>query len=82
MPFSQIFYFIFVGGAKMKLCTKFEGSGFIGLWDIVEGMPNFVGVTWPKPRPLSGIGYYILVARDKAKMYTKFEDIRLSSKGL
>ena len=33
-----MFYFIFVGGAKMKLCTKFEVYGFIGFGDRVEGM--------------------------------------------
>ena len=57
----------------MKLCTIFEVSSFVGFGDIIEGMPNILGVTCPKPRPLSETGYQILVARDQAKMFTKFE---------
>jgi len=71
---SEILYYILVGRAKMKLWTNLELSGFIGFWDIVEGMPKIPGVTWPGPRPLSEILYHCLVIRDKTKMYTKFED--------
>jgi len=57
----------------MKLCTKFVVSGFIGIWDIVEGMPNFLGVTWPKQRPLSEMLYIRLMGRAKLKLCTNLE---------
>jgi len=57
----------------MKLCTKFEASSFTGFWDIVEGMPNFLGVTWPKQRPLSEILYIRLVGQAKLKLCTNLE---------
>jgi len=63
-----------VGRAKMKPCTNLELSSFTGFGDILEDMPKILGVTLPRPRPLTEIMYYILVARDKLKMYTKFED--------
>ena len=58
----------------MKLCsTKFEVSSFISFRDIVEGMPNILGVTWPRPRSLSQILYLIFVGGAKMKLDTKFE---------
>jgi len=57
----------------MKLCTKFEVSGFIGFCDIVEGMRNFVGVTRPRSRPFSEILYFRLVGWAKLKLCTNLE---------
>ena len=61
------------GRAKWKLCFKFEVSSFSGFGDMVEGMPNFLGVTWPRPRPLSEISYFHLLAEAKGKLCTEFE---------
>jgi len=57
----------------MKLCTKFEVSSFICFRDIVEGMPNFLGVIRPRPRPLSEILSLGPVERAKMKLCTNLE---------
>jgi len=57
----------------MKLCTKFEVPSFIGFQDIVECMPNILGVTRTWPRPLSEIVYYKRVERAKQKLCTNLE---------
>jgi len=36
-------------------------------------MPDFLGVTWPRPRPLSEILSFRLVGRAKMKMCTNLE---------
>ena len=36
-------------------------------------MPNFLGITCPRPRPLSEILYFILVGRAKLKLCTNLE---------
>ena len=43
-PLSEILYFLLMGRAMTKLLTKFEVSSFTGFGDILEGMPNFLGV--------------------------------------
>ena len=57
----------------MKLRANLELSGFTDFGDILEGMPKILGVTSPRPRPLSEIFYFILVGRAKLKLLTKFE---------
>jgi len=57
----------------MKLCTKFEVSIFICFRDIVEGMPNFLWVTWPRPRPRSEILSFRLVGRVTMKLCSNLE---------
>jgi len=39
----------------MYLCAKFQVSSFTGFGDMFEGVPNFIRVMWPKPRPFSEI---------------------------
>jgi len=39
----------------MKQCTKYEISSYTDYGDIVEGRPNFLGVTWLGSWPLSEI---------------------------
>ena len=53
----QIHYTPDLEWAKAKLCTKFEVSSFTGFQYILEDMPNFLGVTWPRPRLLWEILY-------------------------
>ena len=57
----------------MKLCTNLKVSSFTGFGDILEGMPNFLGVTCPRPRPLSEILYFRLVEGAKLKPCTYLE---------
>ena len=59
--------------AKAKLCANLELCSFTGFGDILEGMQNFLGVTWPGPRPFSEILYFQIVGRVKSKPRTKFE---------
>ena len=56
-----------------KLLTKFEVSSFTGFRDILEGMPNFLAVTWPRPYLFSEILYFRLVGRAKLKLCTNLE---------
>jgi len=72
-PLSEIVYYKRVERAKQKLCTNLELSGFNNFRDIVECMPNFPGVTLPRPRPLSEILYSILMGRAKFKLYKSIE---------
>ena len=37
----------------MYQCVKFEASSFTSFGDMFEGVPNFIGVTLPRPRPFS-----------------------------
>ena len=62
--------------AKAQLCTKFEDGSATGFGDIVAGMLNVLGVTCPRPRPLSRTLYTYLVGRTRTKLRTKFEDAR------
>jgi len=57
----------------MRLCTKFEVSSFIWFRDKVEGMPNFLGVTWPRPLPISEKLSFRLVGRVKMKLCSNLE---------
>ena len=34
-----------------RSCTTSLKTAALLIWDIVEGMPNFLEVTWPRPRP-------------------------------
>ena len=67
--------------AKAKPRTKFDVSSFIGFRDIVQSMPNFLGVTWPRLRPLSEILYLGPVGRAKMKLYTNLELCSFTSFG-
>jgi len=42
-------------------------------------MPKIVGVTWPRPRPLSGKLLVRLLGIPNTKLHTKFEVSSLSS---
>jgi len=43
-----------LGIAHTKPCIKFEISSSSSFKDMLDRMPKIVGVTWPKPCPLSG----------------------------
>ena len=44
-PLSELLYFLLIGRAKAKVRTKFDVCSFSGFGDMLEGMPNFIGVT-------------------------------------
>ena len=72
-PLSEITYPTLVGSSKSKPHTKFKVPSFTRFGDIVEDMPNFIGVTWLRPHPFSEIIYLDLVVSTKTKPYTKYE---------
>jgi len=43
----------------MHRCAKFQVCRYARFGDISEGLPNFIGVTWPRPTPL----YRILIGQ-------------------
>jgi len=43
-----------LGIAHTKLHTKFEVSSSSSFKDMSDRISKIVGVTWPRPRPLSG----------------------------
>jgi len=57
-----------------KPCTKFEVSSSSSFGDMFDHMPNILGVTWLRPRPLL---WEIFCVRSlgipHTKLHTKFE---------
>jgi len=43
-----------LGIHHIKPCTKFEVCSSSSFGDMFKRMPKIVGVTWPRPRPLTG----------------------------
>ena len=59
--------------AHTKPCTKFEVCNSSSFGDMFDRMPKIVGVTCPRPRPLSGKLFVCLLSIPNKKLLTKFE---------
>ena len=62
-----------LGIAHTKPYIKFEVYSSSSFTDMFDRMPKLVGITWPRPRPLSGKLFVRPLGIPDTKLHTKFE---------
>jgi len=71
--------------AHTEPCIKFEVSSSSSFKDMFDRMPKIAGVTWPRPRPLSGklfVRHTKLRTKFEVSSSSSFRDIALEVSGV
>jgi len=68
-----------LGIGHTKPCIEFEVSSSSSFKDTFDRIPKIVGVTWPRPRQLSGKLFVRPLGIPDTKLHTKFEGSSSSS---